>query len=132
MRIETLLLAASTLLGICQLFAATAAATRARGASWNLSNREGSVAPLTGAAFRLDQASKNFLETFPFFAAGVLAALAENRTGGVVLWGTHLYFWARLAYWPIYAAGITVWRSLVWLLSMAGIGLIWVGIFFGG
>jgi uncharacterized MAPEG superfamily protein len=131
MRTETLLLAAAALLGICQLFIATAAATRARGAAWNLSNREGPAEPLTGCAFRLDQAFKNFLETFPFFAAGVLAALAENRVGGMVLWGAHLYFWARLAYLPVYAAGITGLRTLVWVISMAGIGLVWIGLVSG-
>lgn len=131
MRLETLLLAASTFLGLFQLLAATGAATRARGSAWNLSNREGSVAPLTGIAFRLDQAWKNFLETFPFFAAGLLAALAENRVGGMVLWGAHVYFWARLAYLPIYAAGITGLRSLVWVVSMVGIALVWIGLISG-
>lgn len=131
MRIETLLLAASTFLGMLHLFIAAGAATRARGAAWNLGNREGPTPALTGSAFRLDQAFKNFLETYAFFAAGVLAALVENRVGGMVLWGSHLYFWARVLYLPIYAAGVTGLRTLIWLLSVAGIALIWAGVVFG-
>ena len=131
MRNETLLLAASTLLGMTYLFTAAAAATRIRGAAWNLGNREGNASPLTGAAFRLDQAFKNFLETYPFFAAGVLAAVVENKAGGMALWGAHLYFWARLVYLPVYAAGITGARTLIWILSVIGIGLIWFAVVFG-
>jgi uncharacterized MAPEG superfamily protein len=49
----------------------------------------------------------------------------------MVLWGAHLYFWARLAYLPVYAAGITGLRTLVWVISMAGIGLVWIGLVSG-
>jgi len=32
-----------------------------------------------------------------------------------------LYFWARLAYVPLYAAGIPYVRSLAWVVSLVGI-----------
>jgi len=32
-----------------------------------------------------------------------------------------LYFWARLIYLPLYAAGVPYVRSLVWLVSLLGI-----------
>jgi uncharacterized MAPEG superfamily protein len=46
----------------------------------------------------MDQATTNFLETFPFFATLVLAAHFTNRDGLLTVWGAHLYFWARLGY----------------------------------
>ena len=44
------------------------------GYRWTASSREQSVPPLHGLANRVDQAYTNFMETFPFFAAVVLAA----------------------------------------------------------
>ena len=35
-----------------------------------------------------------------------------------------LYFWARLVYVPLYAAGIPYVRSLVWVVSLLGIVLL--------
>jgi uncharacterized MAPEG superfamily protein len=40
------------------------------------------------------------------------------------LWGVQLYFWARLAYVLLYAAGVYLVRSLVWNVATLGIGLI--------
>jgi len=54
--------------------------------------------PLRGVANRVDQATTNFLETFPFFAALVLVAHLTNCHGALTLWGSHLYFWGRVGY----------------------------------
>lgn len=40
--------------------------------------------------------------------------------------GAQLYFWARLAYVPVYAAGIPYLRTLVWVVSIVGIILLLV------
>jgi uncharacterized MAPEG superfamily protein len=37
-----------------------------------------------------------------------------------VLLGAQIAFWARVAYVPIYIAGIKVVRSLVWMVGAAG------------
>jgi uncharacterized MAPEG superfamily protein len=39
-------------------------------------------------------------------------------------WGAQLYFWARVAYVTLYAAGIFLVRSLVWNAATLGIVLI--------
>jgi len=123
MRLEYITLIASIVLGFGYLFAAVNAATRQRGMAWNAGNREGEE-PLKGAAFRLHQAFGNFRETFPFFAAAILMAGAANRFSTLSAWGTQLYFWARLAYLPLYGFGIRYLRSAAWLVSVAGIFLI--------
>jgi uncharacterized MAPEG superfamily protein len=85
--------------------------------------------PLTGVAARLSRASSNFLETFPFFLAAVFAAYALQRHDSLTMIGAQLYFWARLAYLPVYAAGIPYLRTLVWAASLVGIVLMLVALF---
>ena len=74
-------------------------------------------------AGRLERAFRNYLETFPFFAAPVLAAHASDTHGWMTAWGAHLYFWARLVYVPLYASGIPLVHSLAWNVATAGIAL---------
>jgi uncharacterized MAPEG superfamily protein len=68
------------------------------GYRWTASDREQAMPPLRGLANRVDQATTNFLETFPFFAALVLIAHLANRHGALTLWGVHLYFRGRVGY----------------------------------
>ena len=77
------------------------------------------MAPLTGVAARLGRASGNFLETFAFFAAAVLMLIFLHKGNEHSALGAQLYLWARVAYLPIYAAGIPFLRSLVWALALA-------------
>lgn len=128
MTIELLLLAASVVLGFVYLSAASMAMTKQRGPAWNVSARDGKPPELTGKAARLDRAFQNFKETFPFFVAAIVVHEFVSRTTGqtnsLSLIGAHLYFWARVAYLPIYAFGIPVVRTLIWLASVAGIALV--------
>lgn len=123
------LLALSILLGLLHVLLAGALVTRSRGVAWNMGNRDGEAPPVPPHAARAQRAAGNFLETFPFFAAAVVAALAMQRTGGQVELGAQLYFWARLAYLPIYLIGIPGLRSLVWAVSLAGILMVVFALF---
>jgi len=119
--VELKWLAYGILLGLVYLFVAAGLATQQRGLSWNAGNRDGEPKPLTGAAARAARAHANFQETFPFFAAAVLAvAIAGRHTAHTAL-AVQLYFWARLLYLPIYIAGITYVRTLVWAASLWGL-----------
>jgi uncharacterized MAPEG superfamily protein len=94
------------------------------GYRWTASSREESVPPLRGLANRVDQATTNFLETFPFFAAVVLVAHVTHHHSFLTLWGAHLYFWARLGYLLAAAAGYGLVRSvLFWNTTLTGIAL---------
>lgn len=129
MSIELRMLLWSVILGLVQIALAAAASVGQRGLGWAASARDGEVAPLTGMAGRLDRARGNFLETFPFFAALVLALVALQRMDATSAWGAQLYFWARLVYVPVYAAGIPYLRTLVWAVSVVGIVLLLVQVF---
>jgi uncharacterized MAPEG superfamily protein len=124
MTIELWLLVASVILGLVHLIAASHLISFQCGYRWTASSREESVPPLRGLANRVDQATTNFLETFPFFAAVVLVAHVTHHHSLLTLWGAHLYFWARLGYLLSAAAGYGLLRSvLFWNTALTGIAL---------
>lgn len=55
----------------------------------------------------------NFMETFPFFVAVVLAAHLADRHGALTLLGVQLYFWGRVGDVLGAAAGFGLVRSIV-------------------
>jgi uncharacterized MAPEG superfamily protein len=52
----------------------------------------------------------------------VVAHLTDTHNA-LTEWGARLYFWGRVAYVPLYAAGIPLVRSLVWNVATIGIVL---------
>ncbi len=129
MKIELIMLGWSILLGLVYVFTASALGTAQRGLGWNVGNRDGEPKPLTGAAARASRASKNFLETFAFFAAAVLAVVVAERTSSSTAMGAQIYFWARLAYLPVYTIGIPYLRTAIWVASLWGILQVAFGLF---
>lgn len=123
MALELQMLGWAVVLGLVHLFWAAAAAQPQRGLKWNVGPRDTPVV-LAGMAGRLDRAFGNFRETFPFFAAAVLVAYLGGRLGMLSAHGAVLYVGARAIYILLYAFGVPVARSLVWLASVIGIGLI--------
>ncbi len=123
MAFELQMLAAAVVIGLVHLFWAAAAAQPQRGLKWNAGPRDTPI-ELTGVAGRLQRAFANFRETFPFFAAAVLVAYLGGRLGTLTAYGAALYVGARAVYIFLYAFGVPFVRSLVWLVSLIGIGLI--------
>lgn len=125
MAIELKLLGWAALLGLAQIFLAAAVRTRAYGSGWNMGARDTTPddksTPLVG---RLERAQANFLETFPLFAAVVLAAGIAGRFGPTTVTGCWLYLVARVVYVPLYAAGVPYVRTLVWGVSLVGLLLV--------
>jgi len=126
---ELQMLAWAIVLGLVHLMLDAGMKTSERGLAWNASARDGEARPLGPVAGRINRAWSNFLETFPMFAAAVLAVVLAERSGDRSALGAQLYFWARLAYIPAYAAGIPYVRSLIWGVSLAGIVLVLSGLF---
>lgn len=129
MEIELQMLAWSVVLGLVQIALAAMGSMGQRSPAWAASARDQPGAPLTGVAGRLDRARANFLETFALFAALVLAVVAAGKQDATSALGAQLYFWARLVYVPVYAAGIPYLRTLVWAASIVGIVMLLVALF---
>ncbi len=124
MPIELYLLGAAAVLGLVHILWAVNVKTAQYGTEWNMGARDAEMPPLKPLSGRLARAQANFFETFPLFAAVLLGALAADRLGWKTELGAHLYLWARLIYLPLYAAGIPKVRTLVWLVSLAGLVLV--------
>ncbi|OOG71960.1 hypothetical protein BLJAPNOD_00896 [Ensifer sp. M14] len=77
---------------------------------------------------RATRALRNFHETYPVFIALVAVIEFSGRSDALTQWGVMLWFWARLAYLPIYIGGLGLIRSAVWTVSAAGLLLMLAGI----
>lgn len=121
---EFTMLWASAILGAVYLLAAAVPSVLIRGLPWALGPRDEAGANTGKVGARLDRAWKNFLETFPIFAVAILVTAHAPHNAGLSALGAQLYFWARVAYLPVYALGIPVVRTLVWTVSLVGIALV--------
>src|SRR5215475_14543030 len=121
MTIELVVLAACVVLGVVHIIIVSHLQSLQRGYKWTSTSREENVAPLTGVAGRAERALRNYLETFPFFAAAVLVVTLTNTHSWLTVWGAHFYFWGRIVYAVLYAADLSLARSLVWNIPTIGI-----------
>jgi uncharacterized MAPEG superfamily protein len=122
--IEIQMLCWSVVLGLVQLIVATTMATIEQGLPYNMSPRDLPPPPVSTVTARLQRAFGNFRQTFVYFAVSVLVvtSMAKNSPGSAL--GAQLYFWSRVIYVPVYAAGIPVLRTLIWAASIAGLVMV--------
>lgn len=121
MPIELRLLGATLILALVHIFATAHVRTKQYGVTWNTGARDETMPPLNPLAGRLARAQANLFETLPLFIAAVLGCAVTGRFGHLTLIGTHLYFFGRLVYLPLYAAGVPVVRTLVWGVALVGL-----------
>jgi uncharacterized MAPEG superfamily protein len=124
MTTELNMLCWSVVLGLVQIAIAATFSVSQRGLGWAAGARDAVLPPLTGIGGRFDRARANFLETFPLFLAAVLAAHLLLRHDNMTVLGAQLYFWSRLVYVPLYAAGVAYVRTQAWAVSIVGIVLL--------
>ncbi len=130
---ELSMLVAAVVLGMLQLLVAARAGNSQRGLKWNVGARDEAPKPVGKGAGRLERAFRNFLETFPLFAAAVIVATLAGRHNWATIWGSEIYLAGRIVYVPLYAFGVPGLRTLIWLASVIGLLLIvaaicWPGI----
>lgn len=129
---EFTMLGLAMVLGLFHLLIAARVGNSQRGIQWNVGARDAAPPPVSALAGRLERAFRNFMETFPFFAVAILAAHATNRFGWLTLVGSQVYLIARVIYLPLYAAGVPVFRTLVWLIATIGLILVLAALFVNG
>ena len=123
--IELTLLLWSVALCVLQMLIAAIGANMQNSLSVLAGNRE-TMPPPTGWAGRAQRAHRNLLENLPLFAILVLLAALTARLTPTTALGAQIFFWARVAYAAVYLAGIPYLRTLVWLVSMAGLVMIFI------
>ncbi len=126
---ELLGLVTASVLGLLHIVLAAHSASLQRGYRWTAGPRDEPLPPLGGIAGRLARAHANFLETFPFFAAAILAVLATGTHSPWSRLGVIIYISGRIAYLLFYAFGVFLFRSLAWNVAVAGIVAIYVALF---
>ena len=124
MTTELTMLAWTLVLAFVQILLFDVARTRQYGLNWNTGPRDEAMPPLSALAERLRRAQDNLYETLPLFIAAVLVAHVGGRDSRWTAIGAEIYFWGRVAYVPLYAFGVRQLRSLVWLVSVAGLVII--------
>ena len=95
--------------------------TRQYGTKWNVGARDEALPPLNPIAGRLERARDNFLETLPVAIIALVGAVLTNRTSSLTAIAGWTWLGARIAYLPLYWAGIPVLRTIVWCVSVAAL-----------
>jgi len=124
MTTELILLAWTLVLALVQIMLTANLRTAETGIQYNASARDGEAPPPRPVTARLQRAQANLFETLPLFIGAVLIAHVSGSEGDLTLWGCWMYLVARIVYIPLYAAGIPYVRSLVWLVSLAGLVMV--------
>jgi uncharacterized MAPEG superfamily protein len=128
MGIELTMLVWSLVLAFVQILLFDFARTSQYGLKWNTGPRDENMPALSPVAGRLQRAQYNLYETLPLFIGGVLVAHIAGRENELTAIGSQVYFWGRVVYVPLYAFGIRQIRSLVWLVSTAGLVALFIPI----
>jgi uncharacterized MAPEG superfamily protein len=130
---ELSMLVGAIVLGLLQLLVSARAGNSQRGLTWNVGPRdEPAKVAVSKVAGRLERAFRNFLETFPFFAAAVIVAALAGRHNWATVWGSEVYLAARIVYVPLYGFGVPGLRTLDWLVATLAIILIVVALVWPG
>ena len=95
--------------------------TQQYGTKWNVGARDEVLRPLNPIAGRLERARDNFLETLPVAIIALVGAVLTNRTSSLTAIAGWTWLGARIAYLPLYWAGIPVLRTIVWCVSVAAL-----------
>ncbi|MEA2758104.1 MAG: hypothetical protein QOH65_717 [Methylobacteriaceae bacterium] len=121
MPLELKLLGWSVVLVLLHIILQAASSSSELGLPYAMSSRDEGRQPRSLYAGRTSRALRNLLETYPVFVGLALALVLSGKTGGVGEIGAEIYLAARVLYLIVYAAGVSVVRTLLWAASIVGL-----------
>lgn len=124
MPVEIVILAWGALLLLVHIFAAAHVKTKQYGTNWNMGARDENLPPMNPVAGRLSRAQVNFQETLPIAIIALLGVVLAGRTSDWTAIGGWVWLGARIVYLPIYGLGIPKVRTLFFLVSLVGLGMV--------
>ena len=124
MPVELKILALGAVLLIVHIFAAVHLKTRQYGRDWKVGARDEPQAPLNPVAGRLARAQANFQETFPVAIVALLGVVIAGQTSVLTAIGGWIWLACRTIYLPLYAMGVPVVRTVVFAISIGGLGMV--------
>ncbi len=92
---------------------------RVRGIFGAMANPGAEDKPLAAWAERARAAHQNAVENLAIFGVLILIVQAAGASSGTTAFAAQLFFWARLAHFAVYTAGIPVVRTLTFLGGFA-------------
>ena len=131
MAVELRILALGALLLLVHIFTATRFKTAQYGRKWNVGARDEALPPPTPVTGRTMRAQANFEETFPMAIVALIGVVLANRTSALTALGGWIWLGARVVYLPLYAAGVPVIRTIAFVISMVGLGMVIWPLLFG-
>lgn len=131
MAVELKILALGALLLVVHIFTATRFKTAQYGRKWNMGARDEALPPPSAVTGRTMRAQANFEETFPIAIVALLGVVIANRTSNTTALGGWIWLVARVVYLPLYAVGVPMIRTVVFLVSMVGLGMVLWPLLFG-
>lgn len=121
MTLELTVLMWTLVLALIQIGLPSILRTRQYGTDWNVSARDAATPPPWPVTARLERAERNLFENLPLFTIAVLVANVAHRESQWTAVGACVFLAARIAYVPLYAFGVKYVRTLVFLISHAGL-----------
>ena len=126
--VELMMVGAAVVLGMFQLLLGSVAARTQQGYDWGMGPRD-EESPISGVPARLQRAFTNYMESFPLFVAAMLAAVLLGKTGQLTEIGGYVYLAGRVAFIPLYAAGVRNIRTYAWVIASTGLLMVAAAIF---
>lgn len=124
MAVELKIAAFGALLLLVHIFAAVHLKTKQYGREWNMGARDEQLPPLNPVAGRLARAQANFMETFPIAIVALLGVVIAGRTSEWTALGGWIWLGARIIYLPLYGYGVPVVRTVTFIVSLVGLGMV--------
>ena len=124
MAVELKILALGSLLLFIYIFVAIRFKTQQYGRQWNTGARDDALPPPSPMSGRTARAQANFLETFPIAIVALLGVVIAERTSNTTALGGWIWLGARVAYLPLYLSGVRVVRTLIYTVSIVGLGMV--------
>jgi uncharacterized MAPEG superfamily protein len=124
MPVEIRIAAFGAVLLFIHIFVATRFKTRQYGRKWNVGARDDTLPPPNEMTGRTMRAQANFQETFPIAIVALLGVVLADRTSNLTALGGWIWLGARIIYLPLYAAGVPVIRTIVYTISIVGLGMV--------
>ena len=124
MPVELKIAALGAVLLLVHIFVAGNARTKQYGRDWNVGARDETQPPLNPVAGRLARAQANFQETFPVAIVALLGVVIASQNSWMTALGGWIWLGARTIYLPLYAMGVPVVRTIVFAISIGGLGMV--------
>ena len=131
MPVELKILALGALLLFAHIFVATRFKTAQYGRKWNVGARDEALPPANAMTGRTIRAQANFQETFPIAIVALLGVVIAQRTSSSTALGGWIWLGARIIYLPLYTMGVPVVRTVAFVISLVGLGMVISPLLFG-